>query len=131
MSKKVTTLRKGMPLKSAIKLVTNTLHCGFPVVDKNNKVIGIITKSDIDDAFIENQLENTPVDKFMNPNPVLIEEDKPLFDALLDLHLNNVNWLIVTDDKNSLKGIITRYDIKLAFKSSKNDSTKEMLLSKT
>jgi CIC family chloride channel protein len=82
----------------------------YPVVNRNQRLLGFITKSNIDDMMLQ---ENKTIvaEKFMNPNPITILENENLYIAYFRLHSNDINCLFVVDRFNKLKGILTREDI--------------------
>ncbi len=47
----------------------------------------------------------------MNPSPVVIMPQNDLYTAYYRLHSYNTEWLVVTDEEQRIKGIITRIDI--------------------
>ena len=104
-------------IKEALDKTDEYGHGAYPVVNDKNKVIGIITKSDIEDAIFQGNKLETPIIKIMNPSPVVIEPENNLYTAYFRLHSNNTEWLLVTDKTGRIKGIITRTDINNAFHS--------------
>ena len=86
----------------------------FPVVSKDNKIVGIITRSNV--RFQKNL--KTPVSKIMTKNPISvllknvkkgedidIEKTKKLFKQ------NKIEKILVRDEKNILVGLITSRDV--------------------
>lgn len=86
----------------------------YPVKNDKNKLIGLITKSDIEDAIFQGVDTNTEINKLMNPSPVTIEPSENLYIAYFRLHSNNAQCLVVVDKNNKIKGLITRQDINKA-----------------
>ncbi len=114
MIRRVESLQNDTTLSESLEFIKSTLHCGFPVVNKNQELLGIVTKSAIEDAIIQGTSLSSKITEMMNPNPTIIHEKDTLYNALFELHLSNTGWLIVIDDENKVKGIITRFDIKNA-----------------
>lgn len=83
----------------------------YPVKNDKNKLLGLITKSDIEDAIFQGVDTNTEINKLMNPSPVTIEPSANLYIAYFRLHSNNAQCLVVVDKNNKIKGLITRQDI--------------------
>lgn len=77
-------------------------------------MLGLITKSDIEDAIFQGVDTNTEINKLMNPSPVTIEPSENLYIAYFRLHSNNAQCLVVVDKNNKIKGLITRQDINKA-----------------
>lgn len=86
----------------------------YPVKNDKNKLLGLITKSDIEDAIFQGVDMNTEINKLMNPSPVTIEPSENLYIAYYRLHSNNAQCLVVVDKNNKIKGLITRQDINKA-----------------
>lgn len=91
-------------------------HVAYPVKDEKNRLTGLITKSDVEDTVFQGIDENTEIYGIMNPSPVTIKPFENLYIAYFRLHLNNTEHLVVVDDNNKIKGIITRIDINNALK---------------
>ena len=111
MTKTVETVCKKDTLKNLISRFETSNHNAFPVIDDKKHLCGIITRDDIDDALFQGVSENTPVINLMNPSPVTISCDDSLYKAYYRLHSNSTDWLVVTDFKCRIKGVITRADI--------------------
>lgn len=86
----------------------------YPVKNDKNKLLGLITKSDIEDAIFQGVNTNTEINKLMNPSPVTIEPSENLYIAYFRLHSSNAQCLVVVDKNNKIKGLITRQDINKA-----------------
>lgn len=86
----------------------------YPVKNDKNKLLGLITKSDIEDTIFQGVDTNTEINKLMNPSPVTIEPSENLYIAYFRLHSNNAQCLVVVDKNNKIKGLITRQDINKA-----------------
>lgn len=116
MVKDVKTLPLGMTIKYALDMMEACCHNAFPILSANGKLAGIITKADIEDALFQGNPDDTTIEKIMNPSPIVIMPENDLYTAYYRLHSYNTEWLIVTDDKHRIKGIITRIDINNAVK---------------
>ena len=111
----VITLNTDSTIKDAENTITEYGHEAYPIVNSKNKLAGIITKSDIEDALFQGISETTTIDKIMNPSPVTIAPQNNLYIAYYRLHSNDTEWLIVCGRNDKIKGIITRLDIHNAF----------------
>ena len=82
---------------------------GFPVVDDENVLIGIVTSRDI--WYIEN--ENAPVSEVMTPKDRLVSapETTGLDEARRILQKNRIEKLPLIDTEGKLAGLITAQDI--------------------
>ena len=95
---------------------------GFPVVDDENVLIGIVTSRDI--WYIEN--ENAPVSEVMTPKDRLVSapETTGLDEARRILQKNRIEKLPLVDTEGKLAGLITAQDIEkrdMYLNSAKND----------
>lgn len=79
-----------------------------PVVQEN-KLVGIVTQSDLTNALLEN--EDIKVGDVMVSDPVTIMEDAPIQSASDIIRIKDFNALPVVSEKNDLLGIITITDI--------------------
>ena len=103
-----------MTIKQAQEKIQEFGYKIYPVKNDKNKLLGVITKSDIEDAIFQGINENSEINKLMNPLPITIEPIENLYIAYYRLHSNNAQCLVVIDKNNKLKGLITREDINKA-----------------
>jgi CBS domain-containing protein len=137
MSRDPITVRPESPLKDAIKILADRKISGLPVVDDQNKLIGVISESDLmwqetgvtPPAFIMLldsviYLENPArydrelhkalgqtVGEVMTKEAITVPPDKSLKDAAQLMHDRHVRRLPVVDGTKKLIGILTRGDI--------------------
>lgn len=124
MSTKVKTC---FPVDSLAKIWMNMIqegYSGFPVVDKHNKPIGMITRYDIirsGGVRIEREDEHgsrigtsSVVSRIMSTPPFTISPDAPLNEAIEMMIRLDVGRLLVTNPER-LVGIIDRHDIVRAY----------------
>ena len=103
------TVRPDDTLKDILALKKIHGVSGFPVTDKNGKLLGIITNRDV--RFAENPdelVENLMTKKNLLTVPDTVKRK----DAISDLTSTRVEKLIVVDKKNRCVGLITVSDIK-------------------
>ena len=103
-----------MTISTVQEKIKNYSFKTYPVKNDKNKLLGLITKSDIEDAIFQGVDANTEINKLMNPSPVTIEPSENLYIAYFRLHSNNAQCLVVVDKNNKIKGLITRQDINKA-----------------
>lgn len=103
-----------MTISMVQEKIKNCSFKTYPVKNDKNKLLGLITKSDIEDAIFQGVDTNTEINKLMNPSPVTIEPSENLYIAYFRLHSNNAQCLVVVDKNNKIKGLITRQDINKA-----------------
>lgn len=96
---------------------------GFPVIDDENNLIGIVTGRDL---RFENRFDQ-PVDKVMTPKDrlVTVSEGASSEEVLALMHEHRVEKILVVDDSFKLKGLITVKDFKKA--ASKPNACKDSL----
>ena len=93
----------------ALQIMENFRISGVPVVDKHNKLLGILTNRDL--RFEKNL--NKPVKELMTKMPlVTAEEGISLDEAEQILHKHKIEKLPIIDKEGHLKGLITIKDIK-------------------
>jgi IMP dehydrogenase len=104
------TLPPDATLQQAEDIMSTYKISGVPIVDKENKLAGILTNRDI--RFIEPSDYGQPVSKFMTPQPLVTapvgisREDAK---ALLQKH--RIEKLLLVDEAGRLKGLLTVKDI--------------------
>ena len=97
-------------LEVASQLV-NSRYTGMPVVDKKNRVIGIVSEQDILKAFRgSKQLKEIKIKNIMTSPPIVIKEDTTLEAASKILEDQYIQRLPVVKD-GILIGTITRHDL--------------------
>jgi len=84
-------------------------HSGIPIVDKNNNLVGIITRKDVDKA-IGHGLSHAPVKGFKSHGIVKASPDTTIGE-IQNLMIENGIGRIPIVEKNKIVGIITRKDI--------------------
>ena len=103
------TIRDDASLENLISLKEKFNISGFPVVNKNNKVVGIITNRDV--SFAQNMSQ--PISELMTKKNLIIAEEGISRKKALDiLHSNKIEKLIVIDKGKRCVGLITVTDIK-------------------
>ena len=80
---------------------------GFPVVDKNNKLLGIITNRDV--RFVTNK--KSMVKDYMTKKVITIQKNQSTNHAKRLLHENRIEKLVVIDNQKRCIGLITVKDI--------------------
>ena len=126
----VLTVQTGTPLSKAAGYMAEHNVSSLPVVDVDNKLIGIITESDFlaalniseDSAMTEMfnmiirrkrpaKTRGTSVDGLMTRNPITIKEDDTVNHAIQVMDKNKIKRLVITDGKHHVHGIISRPDL--------------------
>ena len=127
MTREVITVDQEATIFDAQELLVKNKIRHLPIIDKDRRLIGIITDRDIRSALPYNSLmehcseeERERVSKFkvkdiMTKEPITISPAYTIQDALMMIQNSNVGALPVVDDDHKLKGIISVRDLLRAF----------------
>lgn len=102
------TLVEGATVKDALRLMSENKIGGIPVVDANHTLKGIVTNRDL---RFEKDLKKPIVEVMTSGNLVTAKETTDLSQAENILQQHKIEKLLVVDDNNKLKGLITYRDI--------------------
>jgi sulfide:quinone oxidoreductase len=133
MTPDVTTVRPGTPLRDAARILLELRISGLPVTEENGKLAGIVTEADFLAELgvpghhpahnlwqtLEGMFRHPPgkgkipatVADIMTRNIITISDDKTLHDAIELMKRNHIKRIVVTDDQQQLRGIITRSNL--------------------
>ena len=129
MTKDVVTVRQGTSLPAAAELIVAKKVSGVPVVDAEDRLVGILTEGDfmsamnIEGGLVGNALETivrkrrarkgmgTIVDDIMTRAPITIRTIDSLEAAVARMDRNKVKRLVVTGDDRRVHGIVSRADL--------------------
>jgi sulfide:quinone oxidoreductase len=129
MTKDVVTIRQGTALPAAAELMVAKKVSGLPVLDADDRLVGILTSADfmsamnIEAGFVANALETvvrkrrarkgmgTIVDDIMTRDPIAIRGEDTLEHAIQRMDRNKIKRLVVTDADRRIRGIVSRSDV--------------------
>lgn len=138
MTKKVLSVSPETLLTEATRIITEHNFDGMPVLDKDGKLIGIITEYDlitktstVNASFLQKiisdiytstkhpfpeqeqkDISQMTVENIMNREPLTLREDATFEDAIETFKAHHrVNPIPIVDDQNKVVGIISRFDI--------------------
>ncbi len=95
-------------INKALNIMATYKISGVPVVDKNGKLIGILTNRDL--RFIKDYSKK--VKEVMTPMPLVTAKEGITLEEAEDiLHEHKIEKLPIVDDEGYLKGLITIKDI--------------------
>ncbi|MFP4687635.1 MAG: CBS domain-containing protein [bacterium] len=109
MSSPVHSVRQDLPVEEAHKIMLRLGHHGLPITDSDDRLVGIITRSDVDKA-IHHSLTHAPVKGFMSPEVTTVSPETGLQQIQNILMENQIGRLPVVAGER-LVGIVTRTDI--------------------
>jgi len=118
MTRNYPTVIPRMPVGDLVTMFTRTGHHGFPVVDEDNRLVGVVTLADVE-ARIEGGIAGLTVGDIATKSPIVAYPDQSLHQALLQLGAKDVGRIPVVDreDRARLLGVLRRHDIIKAYKS--------------
>ncbi|MGL5695270.1 MAG: IMP dehydrogenase [Peptostreptococcaceae bacterium] len=119
-------LSKDHTIKDADDIMGRYKISGVPIVDEDNKLIGIITNRDIK---FEDDMEKSIEEAMTKENLVTAREGIDLVEAQAILKKNKIEKLPIVDGEGHLKGLITIKDIekKIQYPNSAKDSHGRLL----
>lgn len=104
------TLPPEASLQQAEEIMSTYKISGVPIVDREEKLVGILTNRDI--RFVEPEDYGQPVSRFMTPQPLVtapVGISRQEAKALLQKH--RIEKLPLVDENGRLKGLLTVKDI--------------------
>ena len=122
MHRDVNTLTPTMTILEASKKIAEYKYKVYPVINEIGKILGVVTRYDVEDAIFQGNPTTMTLNKIMNPSPVVISANKDLYVAYFRLHTNNIDKLPVIDKRKRLCGIISREDIHNAIDKQKKEN---------
>ncbi len=147
MTSPVITVNRNATIKKAIELIAAHTFSGLPVVDDENKLVGILSEADIlnfshrenvvpliclsgwispyteisDIAVIKKgseMLSYTKTEKAMSRKIITAGPETPVSDLVKTMSKKNINRIPVVDKEGKIIGIVTRADIIRSFSQS-------------
>lgn len=122
MHRDVKTLTPTTTILDASKKIAEYKYKVYPVINEFGKILGVVTRYDVEDAIFQGNPTTMTLNKIMNPSPVVISANKDLYVAYFRLHTNNIDKLPVIDKRKRLCGIISREDIHNAIDKQKKEN---------
>jgi CBS domain-containing protein len=113
MSYPVITINENTKIKELAMLLRDVGCTGVPVTDKNDNLVGVISRRDFKKIKKDSQMQS-PVKAFMTRNPVSISYDKSAMEAAKKMIKYDIGRIPIMKD-NKIIGIVTRSDTMLYF----------------
>lgn len=116
MVKKVISIQQGRPLSEAATLLTKYHVSGLPVVDVDERLVGMLTEADFLSALDvhhprRKKSMGTIVDDLMTSHPITLHAEDTLETTIERMETDRIKQLIVINDERRIQGIITRGDL--------------------
>ena len=99
-------------VSNAVTVMSEKNYGSVIIVDKQDKVIGVVTERDIVKKLVNAGLssKNTQLEKIMTKNPRVANENDNVLDWLRIMSNDRFRRLPVVDEKNKIKVIFTQGD---------------------
>jgi len=120
MVKNVEIVGQSMTVERLSEIIDQSHHTGFPVVNAQGELIGMVTYVEIHKAYQERvDLQETLIEKIMRRDVPLSYPDDVLVDVVRRMQESNTDRIAVVepDDPKRLVGLITRANIMSAYRS--------------
>jgi len=118
MSKSYDVVSSDLSLKNLAIEFERSHHHGFPVVDRDDKLVGVVTIQDLERALEDELPDSTPVEEIATcQNLITAYDDEPMWTALRKLGVRDVGRLPVVKrgSERQLVGVVRRKDIIQAY----------------
>lgn len=109
MSSPVKSIKPKQTISEAAKLLLRYGHSGMPVVDEDGKLVGIISRRDVDKA-VHHNLGHAPVKAYMSRHVKTVTPDTPVTQIEEMMISNDIGRLPVCD-AGIIVGIVSRTDL--------------------
>ncbi len=110
MQKELITVRPDTPIQEAIKLMVDFKITGIPVVEGDNRLVGVVSEKDVLKLLYNAQDKTRHVCDFMTDAVRSFEADNTIMEICQCLINNNFRRIPITDD-GKLVGVISRKDV--------------------
>ena len=115
MTRDILTVEASEPVVDFSRRILRRMVTGTPVVDKEGRLVGVISASDVVGAVARPELleniENLTVKDLMTIYPVTVYPTSSVLEVLHILRSFRLHRVIVVDENNSPVGIITSFDL--------------------
>jgi CBS domain-containing protein len=114
MSTELITIREDETVEAALKALVNNRISGVPVIDANNKMVGVLSEYDLICQISKTSSPNAEV--FQEPitfsrDTLFLPTSTPLADILKHFIESKFRRLPIVDKDRKLVGIVTRRDL--------------------
>lgn len=106
MTKNTVSINESETSKQLIKYIEKYRHMGYPVIDNNKKLVGVVTFNDLEKGHAIIRDIMTPKEKLITIMP-----DTSASESQNIMANNDIGRLLVVDEKGELLGLVSRGDI--------------------
>ena len=110
MTRDPVTVKPDDSLRLLLEKIFSHGHRRYPVVDEENKLIGIVTITDIRNKILAKYQFNDKIENFLPDYVVLTWEEMPIPVAAEQMRLGKVKMMPVVNTELKVTGILTYYD---------------------
>ena len=112
MTKHIISVLPDMTISQLVDLIAKQHHMGYPVISKNNEILGVVT---IEDAwqYVKEERDKILVSQIIGQKPAIVYVGNTALDALKKMTEYQTGRALVMDNTESqqLLGIITKTDL--------------------
>ncbi len=112
MTKHIISVLPDMTISQLVDLIAKQHHMGYPVISKNNEILGVVT---IEDAwqYVKEERDKILVSQIIGQKPAIVYVGNTALDALKKMTEYQTGRALVMDntDSQQLLGIITKTDL--------------------
>lgn len=106
------TAKDNTPVEEVAKIMNENNIGSVMIVDSGGHLTGIITERDLIFAIANMKIgKNLPAYMIMTENPITIEPDTPIDEALQKMRENNIRHLPVVDPEKKPVGMVSLRDV--------------------
>jgi CBS domain-containing protein len=107
-TREVTVIREGTKIFSAIQALENHGISGAPVIDINNKLVGVITEYDL---LLQAAIKDIRDVIEYNKEPLTVTMETKLIDAIAFFYKKRLKWCPVIDSNRRVLGVLNRIEL--------------------
>ncbi|MEF9951591.1 MAG: CBS domain-containing protein [Clostridium sp.] len=108
MTKDFITFKETDTVKQGLDSLTNNQINGAPVLNSENKLVGIIVKADLFRFLIEDgHYDTCPIEWVMTKKVIVANEEEDYLDVIKRVRQNNIAAIPIVDSNMQVKGMIT------------------------
>ncbi len=110
MTRQVVSVAADATVDQVIELLLRHQVSGLPVVDDEQRLLGVVTEFDLLEALYDHEIGDQPVSAHMTRDPLCVEDDTPLVTVADVMLTSRVRRLPVVRD-GRLAGLVSRHDL--------------------